>query len=364
LKTRRNVRFVARNFKRLSERKLSAKDLLVLDFLWNWKVASTPMLKEVAYKADSPWWVYKALRRLKQERYIQLLPRGRNLDLELWALTRHGFEVVLMDRDDMAQYRYRVHAPAHDYLGTCLQLGDLWQSNVDARFFTEQQLSSLAKWNFPAALRANEEHIPDGVTTIRGALHTVTIGYEVDINLKEEERYQSTVSYYREGLKPNLVVWLVRNVWMAEKIWECLCKWHYSETPDVLGKRYAFVLLDDFKQNAWGAVAINRALKGISIHKLHASLIQTAGKDGARLAQKPMTEIFFPKFKSPQKSMGSMKSALGSPALTPFGSRGINNIASEPVPAAPIAALVVPAPQPVSNESPQSTEKGGVDGGA
>lgn len=319
---------VARNFRRQSERKLSAKDLLVLDFLWNWKAASTQMLKEVAYKTDSHWWVYRALRRLKQEKYIQLLPRGRNLDLELWALTKHGFEVVLMDRDDMEQYRYRVHAPAHDYLGTCLQLGDLWQSNVDARFFTEQQLSSLAKWNFPHSLRAVEEHIPDGVTMVRGALHTVTIGYEVDINLKEEERYLSTVDYYRDGLKPNLVVWLVRNIWMAEKIWKCICRRSYGENEEALGKKYVFVLLEDFKQNAWGAKVINGKLKGMSLRKLHANLIQTAGKDGAKLAQKPMTEIFFPKFKSPQKSMGSIKLETIENPLTPFGLRGNNSSAS------------------------------------
>ena len=182
------------------------RDLLVLEFLWTWKAASTAMLKEVAYKNDSHWWVYKALRRLKQERYIQLLPRGRNLDLELWALTKHGFEVVLMDRDDLEQYRYRVHAPAHDYLGTCLQLGDLWQSPHDVRFFTEQQLSSLASWNFPAALKRVDGHIPDGVRLIREKIHNILIGYEVDLNLKDQERYEKTTEYYNDGLKPNLVV--------------------------------------------------------------------------------------------------------------------------------------------------------------
>lgn len=358
LRKRKNDRYVARNFKRQSERKLSAKDLEVLEFLWTWKAASTQLLKEVAYRAESPWWVYKALRRLKQEKYIQLLPRGRNLDLELWALTRHGFEIVLMDRDDMEQYRYRVHAPAHDYFGTCLQLGDIWQSNVDARFFTEQQLSSLAKWNFLPALRANEEHIPDGVTMIRGALHTVTIGYEVDLNLKEEARYQSTVNYYRDGLKPNLVVWLVRNMWMAEKIWECIRAYSYGETPDDLGKRYAFVLLDDFKQNAWGAIAINRPLKGVSIRKLHANLIQMAGKESAKLAQKSMTEIFFPKFKSPQKSIALAQGATAPPALTPFGSRGINSSADP----ASSAALIPAAPAPNETLAPQSHLQEGANG--
>lgn len=317
-----SVRFVKRSFRRVSERKLTTKDLLVLDFLWNWKAASTAMLKEVAYKNESSWWVYKALRRLKDERYIQLLPRGRNLDLELWALTKNGFEVVLMDRDDLEQYRYRVHAPAHDYLATCLQLGDLWQSNADARFFTEQQLSSLASWNFPSSLKSVEGHIPDGVTMIRGALHTVTIGYEVDLNLKEPARYERTAEYYRDGLKPNLVVWLVRNVWIAEKIFGILVQRAWERDSKSVSKQHVFCLLDDFKKSAWGAKVLGGTLQGTSIRKLHANLIQTAGKTNARLSQKEMAEIFFPKFKSPQKSMALMRSANFEKASTPFGSKG------------------------------------------
>lgn len=317
-----SIRFVKRSFKRVSDRKLNVRDLLVLEFLWTWKAASTSMLKEVAYKNDSPWWVYKALRRLKQERYIQLLPRGRNLDLELWALTKNGFEVVLMDRDDLEQYRYRVHAPAHDYLATCLQLGDLWQSNVDAQLFTEQQLSSLASWNFPASFKAMDGHIPDGVTQIRGSLHTVTIGYEVDLNLKPEERYERTADYYRDGLKPNLVVWLVKNVWIAEKIFWILKRKDYARDESILSKQHVFILLDDFKENAWGACVTSGPLKGMSLRKLHANLIQKAGKANAKLAQKTMTEIFFPKFKSPQKSMALVRSEVLEKSLTPFGSRG------------------------------------------
>ena len=321
---RRKFGLVGRNFKRRSERDLTVKDLQILEFLWNWKAASTPMLKEVAFKDESHWWVYRALRRLKQERYIQLLPRGRNLDLELWALTRNGFEVVLMDRDDIEQYRYRVHAPAHDYLATCLQLGDLWQSKINTRFITEQQLSSLSSWNFPK-LRDIEGHIPDGISIVSGTLHTVTIGYEVDINLKEEERYWRTAEYYNEGVQPNLVVWLVRNKWMAGKIFECMFR-HGSESHETIQRRYAFFLLDDFKENIWDAKAISPAHAGVSIHKLHASLIQTAGNTQTKLAQKSMREIFFPKFKSPQKLKGYLISAQAQSPLTPYGSRGDANL--------------------------------------
>jgi hypothetical protein len=100
----------------------------------------------------------------------------------------------------------------------------------------------------------------------------------------------------------------------------------------------------------------------MSIRKLHANLIQTAGKERANLPQKSMAEIFFPKFKSPQKSMGSVKSAIEAKPLTPFGSRGINIISDPFVPTVPVPLLE--APSLATDESPvtQSISKGDVNG--
>ncbi len=295
------TRMCSRAFRRPSSRKLTPQDLKVLDFLWTWKAASTPLLKELVWKKESFWWAYKALKQLQREKYIQLLPRGKNLELELWALTRTGFEVVLMDRDDIEQYRFRVHAPAHDYLATCLQLGDLWKSGVDVDFFTEQQLSALSKWNFPKAVFFQDGHIPDGITYIRGAQSTAIVGYEVDLNLKDEERYYRTVRYYANGLKPNLLVWLVRNTWIAEKILSQIESHGYLSQGSHLSKRTVFVLLEDFKKNVWGARGINRPLLGVSLRKVHENLLQSTGKGAPNFGQTAMRNIFFPNVLSPQK---------------------------------------------------------------
>ena len=121
--SRRNSKwrhFIKRKFKRTSNRKLSPGDIQVLDFLWTWKVASSKMLKLIGFPTQSEWWAYKAIKQLEREKYIQAMPRGKNLELEVWTLTALGFEVVLMDRDDIAEYRFKPHAPAHDYFATCL----------------------------------------------------------------------------------------------------------------------------------------------------------------------------------------------------------------------------------------------------
>lgn len=297
-----------RKFKRTSDRKLSVRDLSVLDFLWTWKVASTPMLGEMAYKGKSAWWVYKALKQLQNERYIQLLPRGKNLELELWALTELGFEVVLMDRDDLMFHRYRPHAPAHDYLATCLQLGDLWLSPVPKRFFTEQMLSSLAPVNFPKAIRNAEGHIPDGITLLEGNLKQAYIAYEVDLNLKDIERYKATFDYYRANQDVMLIFWLVRNEWIARRILEIYKEEFHYGSLDKLSPKICFINLDDFKTKTWNAEVILGNYKGHSVRKLHANIIQSLGKLPTNFGQKEMTQIFFPKFKSPQKSIASLES--------------------------------------------------------
>ncbi len=319
----RKERFVRRRpFKRRSNRKLSNRDLAVLDFLWTWKVASTPMLGEVAFKGQSIWWVYKALRQLKREGYIQALPRGKSLDMELWALTVSGFEVFLMDRDDIAQYRYRAHAPLHDYLGTCLQIGPQGFGQSEGRiYFTEQMLASLTSANFPRSFRRVEGHIPDGMTQYRNGVRDALVAYEVDINLKDEERYKKTLAYYSDGPSPGLIIWLVKNEWMKERICQAMRSEDYTDRSRELLAKTAFVLQSDFIEKVWEAPAIG-AFAGASLRKLHENLWQSLGKKAEKSLQNSRQAVFFPKFKSPQKLKPSVISHVTEDLKHPSGAGG------------------------------------------
>lgn len=168
--------------KRVSTRPLSAGDIRVLEFLWMWKAASPQMLGLVGYPRKSTWRVYRAVRQLEKEKYIERCPRGKFLQQNILALTELGFETILLDRDDLKELRFRAHAPAHDYLATCLQLGDFWLSKVDKAFYTEQMISSLGEHNFPKLLKSAYRHIPDGLTTLGSGEEMRLIGYEVDEN--------------------------------------------------------------------------------------------------------------------------------------------------------------------------------------
>tara|TARA_B110001454_G_scaffold219198_1_gene251694 strand:- start:277264 stop:278202 length:939 start_codon:yes stop_codon:yes gene_type:complete len=290
--------FVKRKYKRKTTRKLSASDIQVLDFLWTWKVASTQILKIVAFKGKSDWWVYKAIRQLISEKYIMPLPRGKYLNQEVLTLTELGFEVVLMDRDDIQQYRFKPHAPAHDYFATCLQLGDLWLSDCQKVFFTEQMLASLRSNNFPSNYASGEGHLPDGITRLQNGLKSVAVGYEVDLNLKEEDRYIETIRYYENIEDISIVIWLVRNDWIAERISKVIAADGSRYKP----KQFSFIRLDDFKNQVWDAKVFRGANVGLSVRKIHTNLMQSLGKTDANIVQNNLKDIFFSDYKSPQKS--------------------------------------------------------------
>lgn len=302
---RRNSRmqtYVKRRFKRTSSRKLSSGDIKVLNFLWTWKVASQQMLILIGYPNKSPWWAYKAIKQLQKEKYIQALPRGKYLDQEVWTLTHLGFEIVLMDRDDIVEYRFKPHAPAHDYLATCLQLGDLWTSSWDKVYFTEQMLASLRPSNFPKNYVNDDGHVPDGITMLQHGLKDLAIGYEVDLNLKDVDRYKKTFDYYDRLENVAVVFWLVRNDWILNRLVQMLKENTYGRRDRGF---FAFIKLDDFQKNLWDSKVLSGIYQGQTICKVHENLMQSLGKQGASLSQKPNREIFFSKFKSPQKSTTS-----------------------------------------------------------
>jgi hypothetical protein len=69
-----------------------------------------------------------------------------------------------------------------------------------------------------------------------------------------------------------------------------------SNTPQDEKKQvFSFVLLEDFKQNLWGAKAINASAQGISLSKLHANILQSVGKQSPKLVQKSFVSNFLSK---------------------------------------------------------------------
>ncbi len=83
----------------------------------------------------------------------------------------------------------------------------------------------------------------------------------------------------------------------------------YLQNSNDILSRVCFILVDDFKEKIWEAKVLNGPYKGMSVRKLTANLLQKLGKETANFGQKSLKEIFFPKYKSPQKSVFYKKTA-------------------------------------------------------
>jgi len=131
-------------------RDLSKNEIFLIGYLWRWKVAPASLLKEAAFRKSSPWTFYKILKRLIKEKILKEIPGGKYFSHRLLALTEFGFEIYLRDFDYINRFRFRVHAPAHDYLATALQLGDfVFPPEIGMERFSEQELQTYLPDQLP-----------------------------------------------------------------------------------------------------------------------------------------------------------------------------------------------------------------------
>jgi len=303
------------------KRDLKKSEIEAIEFLWRWKVAPASLLKEIAFSSMTAWTFYKTIRQLKKENILMEIPRGKFIFHRLLALTELGYEIYLRDRDYNDKYRFRVHAPAHDYLASAMQLaGVLKNKDPQIELYSEQELQTFPLEMWPKHFQSRvsvsngysysstEKHFPDGLTVFRNAGKVATIGYEVEINLKPKERYRELFSFWTHTGSydfpgADIVLVLVRTPWIANKIIS------YASPVDHRPQDFAFISLDDFILQGWEATVRIGRYEGLSIRKIHENLLQKIGKDPAKLGQMPDWMAFFPKYRSPQKSITYTKPA-------------------------------------------------------
>jgi len=312
-----------KKFKQIEfNRDLSNLEIQTLEFLWMWKVAPITLLKEKIYKTSKWWTYYKIIRRLKSEKIIYEIPKGKYISHRLLSLTELGYDLFARDFDFIRSHRFRVHAPAHDYLATCLQLGDfLHNTDNNVHLVSEQKMQTALDDELPDGftrlMSTRDElysgHIPDGLTAIYSNNNRIVIGYEVELNLKPADRYNSMQKYwfgYRHNkfYEPDIIFFLVRNGWIAKKILNYCCeKEHGSKNKS---DKFAFIDLNDFTKLGWDAPIRQGLHVGLTVRKVHENYLQIAGKDAAKITKKVDSSIYFPKYRSPQKSIAYAKTEV------------------------------------------------------
>jgi len=314
-----------------ASRDLSKLEFEIIEFVWRWKVAPGSLVKEVLMKKKTEWQAYKIIRKLKLDGILEEIPKSKFISHRLLCVTQLGFDIYLADRDFIEKFRFRVHAPAHDYLATALQLSCLLnKTDANLKIFSEQELQTLPKKALPENLQSefsssgtfgNTFHFPDGLTSFVSRSQELNIGYEVEINLKPEERYKKMNIFYTsmrsECVKVVWVVVLARAPWIAKKI-------HGSLSHDDGNLRHipkiSYILIDDFIKHGPAAEIFAGDFKNQSLRKVHENLWQTVSKSIEKMGKVSDWEVFFPKRKSPMKSVKSVDCSQSPSELTPHSS--------------------------------------------
>lgn len=309
-----------------ASRDLSKLEFEIIEFVWTWKVAPTSLVKEVLMRKKTDWQAYKIIRRLKLDGILEEIPKSRYISHRLLCVSELGFDIYLADRDFIEKFRFRVHAPAHDYLATAFHLSSLLnKSDPEIKLYSEQEIQTLAAKLLPSNLQASfsnresisMQHFPDGLTSFNSGDRELNVGYEVEINLKPDYRYKSMYHLYRINhgsiTTTELVFFLVRTFGIAKRIHDLFRTYEHDSMP----LNCAFILMDDFIQQGSEAKIFAGHYKNHSLRKVHEILWQKFGNPIEKLGKVSDWTSFFPKRQSPMKSISSIENQKPDAGQTP-----------------------------------------------
>ncbi len=231
---------------------LSSRDLMIMRYIWRWKIASTASVHEAVNRTMSPYSTYKVLERLAKNSFVE--SRFEYAErFHVWQLTERGFNVIRNYLGELKEDGYLSENHRHDRLVQAFQLGE-WATHQFPKviFFTEQELRRGEVENYPDWVPHTVEHRADGYTRIVGDKKSWTIAYEVELSAKNVQKYEGLLRFYRNTRVVDRVLWLVESPKIRDTILRAK-----ACTKDDSANYHLFVDLTDYQKNGWDAVVTN-----------------------------------------------------------------------------------------------------------
>lgn len=250
-----------RTFIRLSEE----HDTPILNFLWRWKLASTPTLaqKFCSHSTSPIRLMYKRLDRLKRAGMITIKP-DHDFKKFYWVLTNRGFGAIEPTLPLLRENGYKSENIKHDALVNALHLGDWLNVTPDEiRLVAEQQLRRTDFEFYPEWVPKSDDHRPDGYWGFGNDNRIQAIAIEAELTPKSRNRYQKVAYFYDDHEKIVRVLWLVPSDQFAKRIQECMDQ-NSKKRPKV----HNYVLISEFENKIWDAKIILGPERGKSIFQL------------------------------------------------------------------------------------------------
>lgn len=277
---------------------LTEREFKILMFLWKWKVASYPTLKEAVSRNTNTWNFYHNLRRLDFEGYIELkagsMSDGRQF--LLWTLTEHGYEYIREGLGVLKNETYGSEKLFHDKYALAFQLGNLiYHRDTKADIITRQELTSFYVGYYPVWTPQTEVHYPDGYTRLKDGNKNVIIAHEIEMYPRSPESYEPFVDFYDDKTSINFVLWLVAKPEFAERLEEVFVSRRCRRR-----QIHHIFLMDDFDKYGWETEVYCGPQKSLKLSELyHQYGYHIPTNDPLIPSQPSFKEVFLKAVRSP-----------------------------------------------------------------
>lgn len=230
---------------------LTGREHQILMFLWKWKAASYPTLKQAISSNTNNWNFYQNLGRLNKSGYIELHAGSTSTEKQylLWTLTEKGFEYIREDLGELKNETFQSESFFHDKYALALQLGNLiYHPKFEIDLYTHKEVSSYPMGYYPVWVPQTNVHHPDGYTRLKDGNKNVIIAHEVEMHLKATEQYEPLVDFYDDRTAITFVLWLVATPAMAERLESAFISRRCRRRSI-----HHIFLIDDFEKHGWDA---------------------------------------------------------------------------------------------------------------
>jgi hypothetical protein len=242
----------------------AAKQDEILLSLWKWKMLTMAGIHRLHFANHSPVTAYKEIARLRKHRLVRISGDifGQRFVI---CLTRKGYRYLSDSLGMLRENGFESEHFDHDLITTAVHLGD-WAHGVpgESALYTEQELRRHFHDHYPSWVPRSTIHRSDGYWLMNVAgVGRGTIALEVELSIKKETDYRICGWFYEDQPQIYRVVWVVRTLAAAEKVWRCVTeKRRKNFIP------HNILLLRDYLDKGWMAPFILGPEKGKTLNWL------------------------------------------------------------------------------------------------
>jgi hypothetical protein len=263
---------------------LSDSDLMLLRFLWKWRVSTTSALAARFYPHKNLRRAYNRLLVLEKAGIIQSRAdiRGERF---LWTLTKEGYRRIRhLLPIELEQEGFDSKALGHDLLCAAVLAGDwfLVRTPPDLVRVTEQELSRYKKEDYPISVPFG--HRADGYWYFKTKQKIVAL--EVQLSRQKLKDYEDVGRYYGDHENVETILWVVDRISMSNAILKGI-RGRFGQPTE----KHNFVSFGNFFKNGYDAAIEVGKLQGVSIHQLLSAHLPAVFPPAAEKAVRKLLDV-------------------------------------------------------------------------